>query len=343
MASIDLSISPWLTRVFDRAPVSLPVMAALVALAHFISLALLEWTLFPASENKLFVWASMDDVAGDIVHSVLVGYLLVASYYGLREAVRDFLRLQPDLSCDEARFSNLLTRLRHVSRAPVYIASAAAVVWGFGMPLLQISWPGMETPPFGSAPMTFRQFEEILFVFIIFRTIAIEFVSAFFFASVARHYACIELFDLQRLTPFSQRALRGVLVVMVFMAILSLMVIFDSEPITSVIGVIFASLSAAALFLIPLIPLQQRIQAEKSSELARIQAALRRDSQARIAGDEDWAPRANLIVYKQQIENVSTWTSNTPTLVRFALYASLGIGSWLGAAFVERWVGTLLG
>ena len=107
-------------------------------------------------------------------------------------------------------------------------------------------------------------------------------------------------------------------------------------------GVISISLSAVAFFLIPLIPLQRRIQAEKLSELARIRAAIHRENEARIAGDEDWAPRADLIVYKQQIEQVSTWTFNTPTVVRFALYVSLGIGSWLGAAFVERWLATLL-
>jgi hypothetical protein len=49
------------------------------------------------------------------------------------------------------------------------------------------------------------------------------------------------------------------------------------------------------------------------------------------------------MVYEQRIEKVSTWTFNTPTVVRFVLYVSLGIGSWLGAAFVERWLGTLLG
>lgn len=34
---------------------------------------------------------------------------------------------------------------------------------------------------------------------------------------------------------------------------------------------------------------------------------------------------------------------NKPTVVRFALYVSLGIEYWLGAAFVKRWLGTLLG
>ena len=81
----------------------------------------------------------------------------------------------------------------------------------------------------------------------------------------------------------------------------------------------------------------------KINELARIRAAIHHENEARVAGDEDWAPRADLIIYKQQVEQVSTWMFNSPTVVRFALYASLGIGSWLGAAFVERWLGTLLG
>ncbi len=191
--------------------------------------------------------------------------------------------------------------------------------------------------------MSWRQFEETLFVFFIFRMVAVEFASAFFFASIAKRYARIELLDLQLVAPFSQRALRGVLVIMMFMAILSLLLIFDDDPTNSMIGVMLSGSGAVALFLIPLIPLQRRIRAEKSSELARIRAAIRRENEARIAGDEDWAPRADLIVYKQQVEQVSTWTFNTPTVVRFALYASLGIGSWLGAAFVERWLGTLLG
>ena len=51
---------------------------------------------------------------------------------------------------------------------------------------------------------------------------------------------------------------------------------------------------------------------------------------------------ADLIMYKQEIERVSTWAFTTSTVSRFALYVSLGVGSWLGAAFVERWLGTVL-
>ncbi len=104
--------------------------------------------------------------------------------------------------------------------------------------------------------------------------------------------------------------------------------------------VAMSSFTAAAIFLYPL---HRRIRAEKQSELARIRAAIARESDARIAGDEDWAPRGDLIAYKQEIDRVSTWAFNTPTVFRFVLYVSLGVGSWLGAAFVERWLGTLLG
>ncbi len=343
MVSVDLSTSPWLIRVFDRVPLSLPVMGMLIAVAHFLLIAMLGLALSPTLAGEFLGWGSGYGLAGDIVHSILVGYMMAAGCYGLREAVRDFLSLRPALSCDDTEFGLYLAYLRHVPRVPLYVFSAFGLVWGFSTPLLETSWTGMNPPPLGSALMTLRQIEEILFIFFIFRMIALEFTTAFFFASLARRFARIELLDLQLVAPFSRRALRGVLVIMLFMAIMSLLLIFDADPTNSMAGVISISLSAVAFFLIPLIPLQRRIQAEKLSELARIRAAIRRENEARIADDEDWAPRADLIVYKLQVEQVSTWTFNTPTLVRFALYASLGIGSWLGAAFVERWLGTLLG
>jgi hypothetical protein len=99
--------------------------------------------------------------------------------------------------------------------------------------------------------------------------------------------------------------------------------------------------------LIPLYPLHWRIDEAKRAELAHVNAAIRRESDRRNVDHDGWvspdASLTNLIVYKQQVERVNTWTFNTPTVLRFALYASLGIGSWLGAAFVERWLGTLLG
>ncbi len=191
--------------------------------------------------------------------------------------------------------------------------------------------------------MSFAQIEDVLVVFFAFRILALELILATLFASVAGRFARIELLDLERVAPFSRRALRGVLVLMLYIALLALLAIFDPNPTDSINGVISISVLTVAIFLIPLIPLQRRIQAAKQSELARIRADMRLENEARIAGTERRTPLADLIMYEQRIEKVSTWAFNTPTAFRFVLYVSLGIGSWVGAAFVERWLGALLG
>ncbi len=39
---------------------------------------------------------------------------------------------------------------------------------------------------------------------------------------------------------------------------------------------------------------------------------------------------------------MNTWPFDASTLLRFALYTSLGVGSWVGGALVERVLGAAL-
>ncbi len=343
MSSVDLDSSPWLIRIFDRVPMPPPVLGMLIAFAHFLFIAALAQVLAPGlGAAYLGEWRIL---ALQITKSIVFGYLMAAGYYLLREAVRDFLSLRPALSCDDMEFDYRLTRLRRVPRVPLYLATALAILAGFTGSLDPAIWSesGFKPPPIGSARMSMSQIENITAAFVFTRIIALEFILVTLFASAARRFARIELLDLEQVAPFSRRALRGVLVLILYMTLLALQAFFDPHPTGAIDGVISTSVLAVAIFLIPLIPLQRRIDAAKQSELARIRADIRRENEARIAGDEGWASLADLIVYEQRIERVSTWAFNTPTLVRFALYVLLGIGSWLGAAFVERWLGTLLG
>lgn len=191
--------------------------------------------------------------------------------------------------------------------------------------------------------MSMAQIQAVPMVFFLFHTIVLELISATLFASVARRFAQIELLDLERVAPFLRRALRAVLVLMLLMMLMALQAMVDPSPTGAIGTVIFTGVLAVAIFLIPLIPLQRRIDAAKQSELARIRADIRRENEARIAGEEVRTPLSDLIAYEQRIDRVSTWAFNTPTVFRFVVYVSLGIGSWVGAAFVERWLGTLLG
>ncbi len=131
MASVDLSTSPWLIRIFDQVPLSLLVMGMLIALAHFLFVTVIALLLSWTFGGEFLYWGYGSILAGDIVHSILVGYSMAAGYYGLREAVRDFLSLRPSLSCDDIEFDAYLAYLRHVPRVGLYITSALALVWGF--------------------------------------------------------------------------------------------------------------------------------------------------------------------------------------------------------------------
>jgi hypothetical protein len=336
MTSIDLATSPWRIRIFNRVPLNLLALGVSAALAYFVFFEMLEITLYPTMSGDHWTWGEglSLGLVTDIVLSILFGYLIAVPYYVNQEAVRDYLDLRPALNCDDNEYDNWLARVRNTARVSLYVAAALATTVGYLNFTDQGRWMGGE------------QMKTFLNTFVLFRTLASMFISSFHFAAVAHRFADVELFNLERVTPFSQQALRGVLVLMLFIAILSLLATsmpflnFDNE-----VFVILAlpSFTAAAIFLIPLYPLHRRIRTEKQRELERISADIHRENEARIAGEEDWATLADLIVYKQEVERVSTWAFNTPTVLRFALYVSLGIGSWLGAAFVERWLGTLLG
>jgi hypothetical protein len=52
---------------------------------------------------------------------------------------------------------------------------------------------------------------------------------------------------------------------------------------------------------------------------------------------------ADIVAYEARVASVPSWPFDLSTLVRFALYVALGLGSWLGAAVVERFVDAVVG
>jgi hypothetical protein len=60
-------------------------------------------------------------------------------------------------------------------------------------------------------------------------------------------------------------------------------------------------------------------------------------------GSTPAARMADIVAYEARVASIATWPFDLSTLVRFALYVALGLGSWLGAAMVERLVSVVLG
>ncbi len=51
---------------------------------------------------------------------------------------------------------------------------------------------------------------------------------------------------------------------------------------------------------------------------------------------------SDLLAYRSLLESVREWPFDAPTMLRFALYLAIPLGSWLGGAFVERLLGAAL-
>ena len=61
-------------------------------------------------------------------------------------------------------------------------------------------------------------------------------------------------------------------------------------------------------------------------------------------GEAGRTPRlANLIAWRGLVDGVHEWPLSAPALLRFGLFLMLGLGSWLGAALVERFLERALG
>ena len=90
--------------------------------------------------------------------------------------------------------------------------------------------------------------------------------------------------------------------------------------------------------------MRHRIRAAKRLELDWCLEAMRR-ARARLKGGTEDEPARRLdevVAYRQIVESAREWPFDTSSLVRFSLYLLIPLGSWSGAALVERWIDTLL-
>jgi hypothetical protein len=102
-----------------------------------------------------------------------------------------------------------------------------------------------------------------------------------------------------------------------------------------------------AAFVLPLVGAHGRIRELKQAELTRVRAALREAREHVLARSAEEQPAggrlADLVSYEARIAAVAEWPIDASTLLRLGLYLAIGLGSWIGAAMVERVLDTALG
>jgi hypothetical protein len=156
----------------------------------------------------------------------------------------------------------------------------------------------------------------------------------------------VSLLDRAPLAPFVRTGLRGAVLWLIGSS-LATTLLFDVNAPWLVLAVLVLTMGlGVAALLLPSRGLHERLRAARDEELAWVHSEIARARGALAGCDaasrEDAARLPALLAWEARVAQVSAWPFDAPTLVRFALFLLVPLGSWLGGALVERAVDALM-
>jgi hypothetical protein len=162
--------------------------------------------------------------------------------------------------------------------------------------------------------------------------------SALLLTKIANEIPSLNLFDTGANKPFVQQGVQSALLIVMMMSITGNIAV---QPEGGLIGSIWLSgtmlLLALLALVLPVQGIHRKIQNQKKEALFEIRQRLQLESQkvkaeGRLINDEI----QGLLALEARIESVPEWPFDMNSLSRVVLYLFLGLGSWVGAALVER-------
>ncbi len=334
---------PWALRLSEALPLSPAALGVAIMLA-FLALRTGFLAIFGDPERSPVLIAAFwrhPTWPVVILNAALIGYMTAMMIVGLRGARRDLADLRPLLDCSDAQHRRLLDEVTKIDwRRRSLTAAVAAAVGG----LVPIFDPGIRHQ-FGTLSlldplMLFVIGRHMLFGWLIGENLAIDTEVTRLFSRIGA-LTRIDLLDPSPLAPFAHRGLRTALLWVIAMILFSLFWIGPS-PATINAGLMVLLIAiTTAFFTLPVRGVQQRIRETKRAELASLRARIRSDLDALQASKGERARAAAqrlpaLLASEGRIQGVREWPIDLSTLLRFALYISIGLSSWVGGALVER-------
>ncbi len=280
------------------------------------------------------------------VFALLVGAAPAASVYARRATRACLLDLRPALDLPDDRFSKLAAE---VTRWDPFWSRAAGISSAVIATIVVLHEPGVvDNYPPGHPVLPWILWMNLAAIWLATRTITQEIIVSRRFARLGREHAVVDVLDQRPLTPFARRGVQAALVPILLISIFSLLFVSGSAgeavPFTQVLVFSIAAIS----LILPVQGVHLRLAEQKRERLARLAGAIRATEEPVLAARPGEAAGAaahlqTLLALRAQVGGAREWPWDVPTLVRFALYVAIGLGSWLGGALVERVVDLALG
>ena len=166
------------------------------------------------------------------------------------------------------------------------------------------------------------------------------------FARLSQRVAHIDLLDLSPLHPFARRGLRRT-ARWLLLAALTLPMFMDAGlaawPALNLVAIFCL---AGFSFVLPIRGIHQRIRAEKTAELRRVREEIERErrhvhdeiERRGVARGGPGGYLADLLAWEVRVAGAREWPIDITIVLRLVVFLLLPLGSWLGGAFVERFV-----
>jgi len=284
------------------------------------------------------------DVRIAIVHCLLIGYLPAAFLHVLRSGRRTVLQLKEALDLSHEECENLAASVR--------LSTPALVIFGLIGLAVSLAGPYMvpPVPPSPWNPATWGP--EVIWhrvlglgtgVFGWWLGYAIITVSIRT-SRIARRLRKIDLLDLSPLAPFTQQGLTNALLLVGLVSIWSLMLLETGFEQVMIVNAGIALVMMALAMLAPLRGVHRRICEAKEEALDWVNGEI---SEHRVAFEGSRSGRrdgemADLIAYRNLIDDVAEWPFTSSTYFRLILYAMLPLLSWGVGIVAEELIGRAL-
>jgi hypothetical protein len=330
---------PWTILLFERIPLA-PIWIGLLITGLWLSVYLIYTYLVggrPSWDNT-GLWM-------ELLHGVMIAYALTFTAYWFRGTVRDLHALRPALACSETEFRAEVREVTEFERCPLVVATLIGGAIGLGAAFNPGGWVS-DRPALGDPVMTWVILKSVFLFLLIARAVYVSIALTRRLSRTGERRARVDLLDVIPLMPFARNGLRGALLLLGWIVLTSLSLLAPWSGDVAIGGLCVVLGLAVTALVGPVVGVHRRIHEAKQIELERIRVAIGKESSLRVGSRGEWQPPdahlSNLIVYKGLIESVNTWLFDLPALLKFSLIILVGVGSWLGQAFVERLLGVFI-